>query len=294
MRITDNMRFVSVQRSLGSLRSRQAEVINQVSTGKRVNAPSDDPVAAARLTRLNAQASRIADYQNTIGTVRSDTSLAERSLDQASQLMAHAHELAVQGANGAMTADDRKMLATELSTMQEQFLAIANTRGTRGYLFSGSQTSTAALSSTGQYQGDDAEQQVEISPGVTTRVSVTGAHAFTAADGGTDAYAALEELRQGLLTNDTSRITGSLEVVEKSRSQIVRVQGESGLILNRLDSADEALAVSSVETEKSRSDLGDVDPFAALSELTQLSTSLDQAIAVARQTFSSGNGFFGG
>lgn len=293
MRITDNMRFVSVQRSLGSLRSRQAEVINQVSTGKRVNAPSDDPVAAARLTRLSGQASRIADYQNTIGTVRSDTSLSERTLDEASQLMAHAHELAVQGANGSLSAGDRKMLATELTTMQEQFLAIANTRGTRGYLFSGSQTDTPALSSSGQYQGDDAEQQVEIAPGVTTRVSVTGSHAFTAADGGTDAYAALDELRQALLADDSSRIAGSLGAIEKSRSQIVRVQGESGLILNRLDSADEVLSVSALETEKSRSALGDVDPFAALSELTQLSTSLEQAIAVARQTLSSnGNGFF--
>jgi flagellar hook-associated protein 3 FlgL len=293
MRITDNMRFVSVQRSLGALRSRQAEVINQVSTGKRVNAPSDDPVAAARLTRLSGQASRIADYQNTIGTVRSDTSLAERSLDEASQLMAHAHELAVQGANGALSAEDRRMLATEVATMQDQFLGIANTRGTRGYLFSGSQTSTPALSSSGQYQGDDAEQRVEISPGVNTRVSVTGAHAFTAADGGTDAYAALEELRQALLADDTSRVASSIETVEKSRSQIVRVQGETGLILNRLDSADEVLAVSALETEKSRSALGDVDPFAALSELTQLSTSLEQAIAVARQTLNSnGNGSF--
>jgi len=127
---------------------------------------------------------------------------------------------------------------------------------------------------------------------VTTRVSVTGAHAFTAADGGTDAYAALEELRQALLSDDSSRISGSLEGIEKSRSQIVRVQGESGLILNRLDSADEALAVSALETEKSRSVLGDVDPFAALSELTQLSTSLEQAIAVARTTFNSNSGGF--
>ena len=51
--------------------------------------------------------------------------------------------------------------------------------------------------------------------------------------------------------------------------------------------------MSALETEKSRSSLGDIDPFAALSELTQLSTTLEQAIAVARTTLNSnGNGFF--
>jgi flagellar hook-associated protein 3 FlgL len=293
MRITDNMRFSSVQQTLGQLRTRQADLTNQISTGRRINAPSDDPVAAARLTRLNAKAARTADYQSTIATVRADISLGESTLAQASQLMVHAHELAVQGANGALTAEDRATMAAEVSALQEQLVSSANTRGIRGYLFSGSQTSTPAMTSAGVAQGDGAEHEVEISPGVRTRVSVTGSRAFSAEDGGTDAFAALETLRQGLINNDTAQITSSLDIIEKSRSQIVRVQAESGLILNRLDSADEALAISALETQKQTSDVADVDPFAAISELTQLNTSLEQAIAIARTTLNrDGSGLF--
>jgi len=291
MRVTENMRFDSVQRSLSELRSRQADVTNQISSGRRVLAPSDDPVAAAQLTRLSASSARTTDYRNTIGTVRSDTSLSEATLSQASQLMVRAHELAVQGANGSFSADDRNTMAAEVVTLQEQLVAMANTRGTRGYLFSGSQTSTPALTSGGQYQGDSNVQEVEISPGVTVGVTVTGDDAF-GGPSGTNAFAALETLRQGLVSNDTSQITSSLDTIEASRSQIVRTQSKAGLIMNRLDAADEALSLTGLEYDKQSSQLGEVDPFEAIGQLTQLTTSLQQAIAVARQTLSSDSNLF--
>jgi flagellin-like hook-associated protein FlgL len=55
MRIADNMRFDTVQRSLSALRSRQAVLTGQISSGSKIAAPSDDPAAASRLTRIAAQ-----------------------------------------------------------------------------------------------------------------------------------------------------------------------------------------------------------------------------------------------
>ena len=46
MRIADNMRFDTVQRSLSALRSRQAVLTGQISSGSKIAAPSDDPAAA--------------------------------------------------------------------------------------------------------------------------------------------------------------------------------------------------------------------------------------------------------
>jgi flagellar hook-associated protein 3 FlgL len=263
MRITENMKFGSVQRSLSSLRSRHATLTNQVTTGRRVLAPSDDPVAAAKLMRINARASRTADYQKTISAVRADITMSEGSLSEASQLMVRAHELAIQGANDALSPNDRSALAVEVASLKEQLLATANGRGQRGYL----------------------------SFGVRTRVSVTGAAAFTAA-GGTDAFAALDALHAALVSNEASAISATLGDIEASRAQMVRVQGQSGLIMNRLDTAEEALSVTALELSRQDSEAGDVDPFAAISELTQLSTTLEQAIAVARRTLTVGQNLF--
>src|SRR5436190_22239626 len=133
MRITENMKFSSVQRSLGSLRSRHATLTNQITTGRKILAPSDDPVAAAKLVRLNARAARTADYQKTISSVRGDITTSEGSFAEASQLMVRAHELALQGANDALSPKDRSALAVEVASLKEQLVATANGRGQRGY-----------------------------------------------------------------------------------------------------------------------------------------------------------------
>jgi flagellar hook-associated protein 3 FlgL len=291
MRITDNMRFGQVQRNLAALRSRHATLTNQLSTGRQILAPSDDPVAAAKLMRINARAARTQDYRDTIASGRADIALSESTLAEASGLLVRAHEIAVQGANDTLSAQDRAALATEVVSLQKQLLVTANTRGQRGYLFSGSQVTTPSLSGAGAYQGDTADHEIEISPGVRTRVNVTGADAFTAA-GGTDAFATLESLRQALLANDSSQISATLGGLESSRAQIVRVQSEAGLIMNRLDTADEALSATAFELTRQDGELGDVDPFSAISELTQLSTTLEQSIAVARQTLAVGRDLF--
>jgi flagellar hook-associated protein 3 FlgL len=183
------------------------------------------------------------------------------------------------------------MLAGEVSALQQQFVSTANARGSRGFLFSGNRTDIAAVSATGNYQGDAAEHAVEISPGVLTSVTVTGSEAFTAA-GGVDAFATLAALRSALESDDAEGVAATLGNIEVSRAQIVRVQAKSGLIMNRLDAADEALSVTALELERRRSELGDVDPFSALSELSQLSTTLEQAISVARNTLNTGRDLF--
>lgn len=287
MRVTEGMRYGVTERALADLRSRQAAVTEEVSSGRRVGDPSDDPVAASELTRLAGRLARTEDYQRTIGRVRADLSLSERTLDSASALMVRAQELAIQGANGSLSADDRRMLAEEVSALQLQLRSFANTRGTRGYLFSGNLTETPSFSETGVYQGDAAVHRVDVAPGVELGVTVSGDEAFGPA-GGADAFQALESLHAALQAGGEDQVAASLEGLEAARAQIVGVQAEAGLILNRLDSSEEALGRSQLEMQKRSSELGDTDPFAALSELTSLTTTLEQAIAVARTTLSSG------
>jgi flagellar hook-associated protein 3 FlgL len=287
MRIADNMRFGSVQQSLAGLRSRHAEVANQLTSGRRVVAPSSDPLAAAELTNIEARLARAKDFRATIASVRADASLSERTLGEASQLLVRAQELAVQGANDTLSAQDRALIATEVSALKQQFLTMANTRGTRGYLFSGSQTQTATLSSSGAFQGDSVQHQVEIAPGVTADVTISGAQAFTGA-GGTDVFAALDSLEQALNANSGTQISSTLTNLESARSQLVNSQARAGMIMNRLDAADESLSIGELDLNERRSKVGDVDPVSALSELTQLSTALEQALGVARIMLNTG------
>src|ERR1700755_391776 len=102
MRITENMRYNQVARSLQSLAQRQADAAKRASTGQRVTAPSDDPIAAAGLTRLSAAKAENEGYQKTVANTRGEAELAEGTLGEAGDVFARANEIAVQGANGTL------------------------------------------------------------------------------------------------------------------------------------------------------------------------------------------------
>jgi flagellar hook-associated protein 3 FlgL len=280
-----------VTRSLSSVASRQAEAAKKASTGMRVSAPSDDPAAAAELTRLNAAKARTEQFQKSVSSARGDAELAEGVLGEAGDVFARVNEIAIQGANGSLSADDRKSLADEVSSLKEHLVGLANTKSANGYLFGGSATTTAPFDIDGNFVGNDDAHNVEVSPGVTVRSNPSGANAFTVA-GGTDVFGSLTTLETALRGNDSAGVSASLTNVEASRVQITNSRSSSGLLMNRLDTTDSALSQASLALSSRSAAVGEVDAFTAYSDLTKLTQSLDTAISVARTTLSVGQNRF--
>lgn len=289
MRITENMRYNQATRSLASAASRQAEAAQRASTGMRVTAPSDDPIAAAELVRVSAQKARTEEFQKTVSNARGEAELAEGALGEAADVFARANEIAIQGANGTLGDAERESLADEVKSLRDHLVGLANTKTANGYVFGGDQTDTPPFSTAGVFSGNDQAHQVEISPGVTIRVNASGEQAFTAA-GGVDVFASLDALEAGLRNNDGTAVSASLTNVEAARAQITHHRSDSGLLLNRLDTTDSALSQASLALSGRKSEISEVDPFTAFSDLTRLTQSLEAAINVARTTLSVGSG----
>lgn len=283
MRISEGMRYDMVGRSLSELSTRQAETAQQASSGQRVSAPSDDPIAAAELTRLSAAQAHTAQYQKSSTAVRGDAQIAEGVLGEAGDSFARLKEIAVQGANDSLSASERASLADEVATIKQHLVGLANTKGSNGYLFGGTQTDAAPFDSTGAFTGNDDAHLVEVSPGVSVRANPSGAMAFTAA-GGTDVFATVDALEAGLRSNNQSAISATLDTVESARSQVTNARAQSGLLLDRLDSTDSALSQAQTTLSQHTVAVGQADPYTTYSDLTRLNNALQQAIAVARTT----------
>jgi flagellar hook-associated protein 3 FlgL len=281
MRVTENMRYASVTNNLSQLATRQAKAAQEAQTGIRVNAPSDDPVAAAELARLSASQNQITARRGTITSVRGDAELAESQLQSASDLMATAKELAVQGANGTLTADQRSSLALQVKNIKDQLIGVANTKGSAGYVFGGLQTQSKPFDDLGAFSGDDQDHLVDIGNSTPTAVNASGAKAFTAA-GGRNVFADLDTLYTALNTNDTAGVSGTLDDLDTSRAQITQAQAATGVVINRLDASDQVLSAANLSTQKSTQEVGAADPTQAYSNLTQLNNSLQQSVAVAK------------
>jgi flagellar hook-associated protein 3 FlgL len=281
MRVTEQMRYDSVTNNLSQLSSRQAKAAQEAQTGMRINLPSDDPVAAAQLARLTASQSQVTARRSTINSVRGDAELAESSLQQASDLMANAKELAMQGGNGSLGANERATLAQQVKNIRDQLLGIANTRGAAGYLFAGSASESKPFADNGAFSGNDDAHVVDIGNSTPSAVNASGAKAFTAA-GGRDVFADLDSLYNALSSNDETAIGASLDGIDRSRSQIVNAQAAVGITLNKLDASDSVQSALDLQNSKSMSDLGAADPAKSYSTLMQLNNALQQAISVGK------------
>jgi flagellar hook-associated protein 3 FlgL len=282
MRVTDSLRYEQVNRQLASAKSRYTEASERALTGRRVNAPSDDPYAASELVRVHGRNARVEAQKSNITLVRGDAELAEGVLAEAGDLMARLQEIATQGASDNTSAEGRSTLANEVVGLKAQLLSLANTKGSNGYLFSGSQITTQPFDPVGAFVADDAAHSVDIGTGTPTRVNASGAKAFTVA-GGRDIFADFDTLATALAANDGAGVRGTLDALKAGHEQIQNERGQRGLLMNRLDTSEATLDRAGLLLAKQDDDVGGIDTAQAYSEFVSLSQALERAIGVSRE-----------
>ncbi len=143
MRISTANRYDAAVQSLQVRQADMAAAQTQMTSGKRINQPSDDPTGAARAERAYIAQQRIASDQRSLAASRNAMTLTESALGQAGDMLQSARETLVGAGNGSLAASDRATLADQLGQFRSQLLALANQAGSAGgYLFGG-QSATA-------------------------------------------------------------------------------------------------------------------------------------------------------
>ena len=143
MRVSSANRYDS---AVDNLQRRQRDLSNaqlQLTNGKRVNKPSDDPTAAARAERAYVAQQRIVSSQRSVAASRDAMTLTESALGQAGDVLQRAREAIVAAGNGSYSPGERAAQAAQLQQYRDQLLALANQgNGAGSYLFGG-QSATA-------------------------------------------------------------------------------------------------------------------------------------------------------
>jgi flagellar hook-associated protein 3 len=185
IRPTQNGNYDLVRTGLSLNLAKLLRAQEQVSSGKKLLRPSDDPVAAATVLALRRQLGDVTRFTAAIDSARPLLEQGMSALDEASGLMTDARELAVQGLNGTLNGSDRSALAQSLRLLKSQLLDVANTKFGNRYVFGGTATDAApfAESEVGglprvSYQGNGDSHSVAIGPGVELAVNVPGSEAF--------------------------------------------------------------------------------------------------------------------
>src|SRR5690606_23695188 len=170
MRVTSDTLRSAFLSALEQAQRRIVDTQNQVTTGKRINTPSDDPVAAARIAALDASLTRLDQYRANAQLARNQLGLEEEALASAIDNLQRVREIAVQANNAPLADGDRAALATELRAQRDSLLALANATGASGnYLFAGygekTQPFAVAANGAAAYNGDQGQRSVQVADG---------------------------------------------------------------------------------------------------------------------------------
>ena len=183
MRVSNDTLRSAFLAALDDARRRVVETQHQVSTGLRINSPSDDPVAAARVAHLDASLSRLDQYQANAIFARNQLGLEEESLGEAIGHLQRIRELTLQANNGSASSGDRQVIASEIRQHRDGLLALANTTDVDGrHLFAGYRESatpfTVAAGGSVVYNGDQGRRTLQISDSRFVAINDSGADVF--------------------------------------------------------------------------------------------------------------------
>ena len=276
IRISSQQIFSGGINRLQELNSSLNQTQEQISTGKRVNKPSDDPVAAARILKLDQELSRIETYQRNAGLAENRLQQEESALASSVDVIQRIRELTIQAGNGSLSPNDRKSISSEMKERIGQLANIANTRDASGeYIFSGFQGSTAAFgkdaSGSWVYQGDEGQRVLEIDDGVTVPISDHGkgiyssvpAAVFAESDPGNAAAARIDGIQvinDGALSAvSPDDITITVDTVAGTVSAVNSRTGDPLTVTPAAYTSGESFEVAGVQA--TITDAGDGDEF---------------------------------
>ena len=106
--------------------ARMNETQLQLSTGKRVNKPSDDPLATTQLLKLSTLKSKTEQYSRNIASARNELGLQETVLTGASNLLMRVRELVIQANSAAQSNETRAVISDELNNRLDELLSKVN------------------------------------------------------------------------------------------------------------------------------------------------------------------------
>jgi len=172
---------------LQSILDKQAELVRvqeQISSGKRILAPSDDPSGASRVVDINEALAQIEQLDENANYATQQLNLEESTLSNTNLILQRVRELSIQAANtGTNDLATEKIIASEMRERLNELFDAANTRDENGdYIFSGYQSKTQAFTTDGVgnyfYNGDEGQQSIQIGSSRQVAVSDSGADVF--------------------------------------------------------------------------------------------------------------------
>jgi flagellar hook-associated protein 3 FlgL len=253
---------------------------DQLATGKRFRAASDDPDAAQRSVGSRAEISTLDAYTRTAESAESRLTTIDTMLSAIVERITEARVTTTSARGTTATPQVREAAARQLEGVRDAILGAVNTTVGGTYLFAGGQTLSRPYVQTGgawTYQGDTTTVDVSMGTDRTVTVALDGQALLQ----GTDANNLLTELDQlaaAIRAGDAAGIDAGMAALDRAFTRAVRAQSYVGTDLNGIDENQQQIAALRLASQKRLSKDEDADMAKAASDLARADTAYRAAL----------------
>lgn len=282
MRITDRTIVNHTISQLQERRQKLGDAQTRVATGRRIQRSSDSPADVERAMTLASEMRLVQNQRTNLDTSRDWMVGTDVALNNFSDLVSTARNLALRAVNDTNSQDELDALAQSVGSLLENALTVANTTQGGYYLLGGHQVRTAPFSyenGTITYQGDNHEIHHMVEPGQTMPVNITGV--FGASGGMLNGLRQLQALQQAITSNDQGEIRAFLEQSDAVSKDISMSQSTLGARMQRIDQISIRLDDRDVALKQLYTNLVDADMAATIAEMNAENQAYEMTLAAA-------------
>jgi len=278
MRVTEGMSYQSLLRQLAFGQERMQNAQNEVSSGKKVTSPSDDPVAASDIVRLNSESNEADQYSKNLTFAKAKLQIADTALDSVEQMVERARTL---GQLGLGNPSPASAYVAEVTGLRDQIISAANTTHAGRYIFGGSTTTTPPYvknpDTSVTYQGDDQDMPLQVSRNSTLQTQVPGSDIFS---GSVDIFTTMSDLATAMQAGDKGAIDAQVKKLEQFSDVVSVARSKVGGYLNTAANVESELSSAGLTRKSELSQVQDADLAKAITELTMSQQQLQATMAV--------------
>jgi flagellar hook-associated protein 3 FlgL len=274
--------IADINQSLERVNTTQQEL----STGKRINQPSDDPYGASLAVQLNGQLAQLTSYGRTVADSTTWAQTGETALSNIQNMVQRARELVVEAGNDSYGQQARTDAAAEIDQLTEAIKQEANTTYAGEYVFSGTLTGTPPYQqgAVDTYAGNSGTVQRQIGPGSTLQVNTDISQLLgsgqSAADGKLlDTLRTISQNLRGGTTADANALRGTdLRQLDANLDSLGQAQANVGATINRLQLASSRIQDLSDSRTQLLSQTEDADMAKTITDYSTEQASLTAAL----------------
>ncbi len=277
MRISNSLLQQRVLDNLQRNLSGYAKAQNQVATGRRFERLSEDPLAGSQVMTAERGLRGIAQYRRNSTAARTRMDAEEATLNQLTDLLSRAKELAIQEGSSSGTPVTRAAAKAEVDAIVEQVIQLGNTKVGNEYLFAGDMVTTQPFDAAGAYFGDDGVRGAEVGQGYLLTSNHNGRELLVTSN----VLSSLQALSTQLGTGTPLTVAATATGIDTAFTNVQTLLSATGARVRQIESAMQNTDALETNLTLRKSDLQDISLEEATTRFAGLQSTLQAALLSA-------------